>query len=181
LVVVVLTFCALALPLAYWLLAPDDRIYTYGPSMDPTMRGVDEVDVDFEAYERARPRVGEIIAFQGPPDGEIETCAKRPARGSPCATPPSSFTGLFLIKRVVAEPGDRVAIAGDGGVIRNGRRVAEPYARRCTARRCALPRPITVPAGHYFVLGDNRPNSLDSRVWGPVMLSAIDGRVALEN
>jgi signal peptidase I len=179
-VVVVLTVCALAVPVAYWLFKPDDRVYSYGPSMDPTMRGIDAVDVDFDAYDSARPSVGEIVALQGPPDAEIERCVERPPLGSPCGTPPSSYTGQFLIKRVVAEPGDRVAIAGDGRVVRNGRRAAEPYVRRCSgAVRCGLPRPIAVPPGHYYVLGDNRPISLDSRTWGPVALSAIDGRVAL--
>ena len=177
----ILTVCAIALPAAYWLFAPEDRVYSYGPSMDPTLRGVDEVEVDFEAYDRARPRAGDIIALQGPPESQIERCAERPPWGSPCGAPPSSYTGEFLIKRVVAGPGDRLAIAGDGRAILNGRQLAEPYVRPCDgADRCGLPRPIRIPAGHVYVLGDNRPLSLDSRIWGPVALSAIDGRVVLE-
>ena len=179
---VVLTVLAVAGPAAYWLFGPEDRLYTYGPSMNPTMRGIDEVNVDFEAYDRARPRAADIVALQGPPEEDIWSCAVRPRRGSACDTPPSSYTGEFLIKRVVAEPGDRLAVARDGRVILNGRRLAEPYVRPCDARHaCWRPRPIRIPAGHYYVMGDNRPNSTDSRIWGPVALSAIDGRVRLEN
>jgi signal peptidase I len=136
--------------------------------------------VNFDAYDRARPKAPDIVALQGPRRDLHPGCSRRYSRRSPCGTPPEDY-GEYLVKRIVAEPGDTVAIAGDGRVIRNGRRLAEPYVRRCRIPQCALPTPITVPAGHYFVLGDNRANSWDSRDWGPIPRSALDGRVVLND
>ena len=69
-------------------------------------------------------------------------------------------------------PGDRITVR-DGHVIRNGRRASEPFAVPCGAA-CDLDS-IVVPAGHYFLMGDNRGNSVDSRYWGPVPRSQIIG------
>ena len=80
--------------------------------------------------------------------------------------------------RVVAGPGDTIAFR-DGLVVRNGRPVSEPYAERCTEDLCEMPRPITVPDGTWFLAGDNRGESDDSRFWGPVPTSAIVGTVRL--
>jgi signal peptidase I len=77
---------------------------------------------------------------------------------------------------VVAGPGDTVAFR-HGLVIRNGRALSEPYARRCTEELCEMPRAIEVPAGTWFLAGDNRGASDDSRFWGPVPTSAITGIV----
>jgi signal peptidase I len=177
-VVVVLTACAVLLPAGFWLFGRDDRIPSYGPSMLPTLRGSEPLDIDFEAYDRAAPSLEDIVALQGPRSTSITGCrgGRRPL--SPCGTPAGTYGEMFLIKRIVAGPGDTIAVARDGRVIRNGTPLPEPYVRRCVRfDRCAMPRPITVPAGHYFVLGDNRPNSTDSRYWGPVPRFALDGRV----
>jgi signal peptidase I len=82
-----------------------------------------------------------------------------------------------LVKRVIAVPGDRVSIAGDGAAILDHRKLDEPYKQPCSPRLCALRIPIRVPAGHWFLLGDNRPYSSDSRYWGPVPTRAIVGSV----
>jgi signal peptidase I len=181
-VVAVLTACAVLVPAGFWLFGRDERVPTYGPSMRPTLRGAEPLKIDFEAYDRATPRLEDIVALQGPEAAATSGCAGPDRPRSPCATPSGTYGDEFLIKRIVAGPGDTIAIARDGRAIRNGRRLPEPYVRRCRpADWCALPRPITVPPGHYFVLGDNRRNSTDSRYWGPVPLSALDGRVELEN
>jgi signal peptidase I len=181
-VVVMLAVAAVLLPVAFWLFGRDDKVPTYGPSMYPTLRGSAPLDVDFDAYDRGSPRVGDIVVLQGPVEIGLGSCSGgRPAR-SPCPTPSHDYGDEYLVKRIVAGPGDTVAIARDGGAVVNGARAAEPYIRRC--RRfgtCALPRPIEVPPAHYFVLGDNRPRSTDSRDWGPVSADAIDGRVVLDN
>ena len=80
-----------------------------------------------------------------------------------------------FVKRVVAGPGDRIAIE-DGHVILNGRRQQEDFIRPCGAGSdCDFPREITVPADHYFMMGDNRGASDDSRFWGPVPRKWIIG------
>jgi signal peptidase I len=144
--------------------------------MRPTLSGPGSVEVDYDAYDARGPALGEIVVFQGPAS-QIEACAA-PARRSPCPTPMPDYGDKFLIKRVVALPGDRVAVARDGRVIRNGRFARQRSIRRCLlVDVCALPRPVAVPAGHYFVMGDNRRNSFDSRDFGPVPREAIDGQV----
>ena len=83
----------------------------------------------------------------------------------------------LLIKRVIGLPGDTIEIR-DGGVYRNGERLDEPdlmedtmYGREET---------YTVPEGHVFVLGDNRNNSMDSRVIGPIPMDNIKGTMVLD-
>jgi signal peptidase I len=180
-VVALLAACAVLGPAAFWLFGRDEKLPTYGPSMLPTLGEAEPLEIDYDAYDRARPRLKDIVALQGPQQAATLECV-HPSRGSPCAIPAGEYGGEFLIKRIVAGPGDTIAIAADGRAIRNGERLAEPYVRRCrTSDLCTLPRPAAIPPGHYFVLGDNRPNSTDSRYWGPVPASAIEGRVVLDN
>jgi len=77
-----------------------------------------------------------------------------------------------LIKRVVALPGETIKIRG-GQVIIDGELLEEPWVEYAGGRD--LP-PTTVPPLHVFILGDNRPNSRDSRAFGPVHVDQIDGR-----
>jgi len=178
--VIVLAVAAVLAPAAFWLFGRDDKLPTYGPSMYPTLRGDAPLDVDFDAYDRAVPRIGDIVVLQGP--DELGRCSSERARRSACATPSQDYGDEYLVKRIVAGPGDSVAIARDGGVVLNGARASEPYVRSCGRfDACSLPRPIEVPPAHYFVLGDNRRNSSDSRDFGPVEVDAIDGRVVLGN
>ena len=65
-----------------------------------------------------------------------------------------------------------------GRVVRDGELADEPYIADCGGfEGCNFPRPITCAEGHYFMLGDNRGASDDSRFWGPVPLEWIEGRV----
>ena len=98
-----------------------------------------------------------------------------PPAGQVCATPTKDRADVNFIKRVVAGPGDRIAVRG-GHVILNGKRQPEKFTEPCGGgEACDLPREIRVPADHYFMMGDNRGSSDDSRFWGPVPRKWIIG------
>ncbi|MFC4811203.1 signal peptidase I [Paenibacillus sp. GCM10023250] len=80
-----------------------------------------------------------------------------------------------LIKRVIGLPGDVIDFTGDGRVIVNGQPLEEPYVNGLSYAN-GMKVPYTVPAKHLFVMGDNRENSQDSRMLGPIALSSIEGR-----
>jgi signal peptidase I len=82
-----------------------------------------------------------------------------------------------FLKRIVATPGDMVAIEG-GRVVLNGAARAESFAAACgNAGARNMPHTIAIPPGEYFMLGDNRGASHDSRFWGPVPAAWILGKV----
>jgi len=83
----------------------------------------------------------------------------------------------LLIKRVIGLPGDTIEIR-DGSVYRNGERLEEPYLMEDTMY--GREETYTVPEGHVFVLGDNRNNSMDSRVLGPIPMDNIKGTMVLD-
>jgi signal peptidase I len=133
--------------------------------------------VDHAAYRHAKPAVGDIVVFH-PPVGAVTgaDCAKRPPKGQACAVATRRTSTAKFIKRIVAKPGDRIAIRG-GRVVRNGVRAQEPFITPCGEGACDFPRAFRVAAGRYYLLGDNRGASDDSRYWGPVAAPAIVGRV----
>ena len=119
------------------------------------------------------------------PDGEYLLTEKvtyylhQPERGDVVVfTPPVSDTDEF-IKRIIGLPGDQVMVKG-GRVYINDQLLDEPYLSPdlLTEDGSFLPegQEYTVPAGQYFVLGDNRPHSSDSRFWGPITKKSISGR-----
>jgi len=149
-------------------------------SMVPTLHVGDTILVDQDAYRRAAPAIGDIVVLHPPAAALADThrCAKRPPRGQACAIAGRRNSKVQFLKRIVAGPGDRISIR-DGHVIRNGALAAEDYIRPCGSegQGCDFPRTFTVAAGRYYMLGDNRGESDDSRYWGPVAAASIVGRV----
>lgn len=89
------------------------------------------------------------------------------------------YQGKILLKRVIALPDDVVAIDSDGNVYVNGELLIEPYVSERSLGECDLEFPYTVPGDGYFVMGDRRTNSVDSRnsVIGSVKQDVIIGKV----
>jgi signal peptidase I len=121
--------------------------------------------------------VGQIVVFHPPKGVDDEQCGRPHPATAPCDWPNPESNETF-VKRIVAGPGDVITIR-DGHVIRNGRREADGYSSPCFPGEagCTYPTPIRVPPGMWFVMGDNRGDSDDSRFWGPVPASWIIGDV----
>jgi signal peptidase I len=103
-----------------------------------------------------------------------------PERGDIIVFEPPVSSEKPYIKRVIGVAGDTVEIKADGYVYINGERLEEPYIQgpitECNARVCE---PVTVKEGEIYVLGDNRRNSSDSRIFGPVDIDDIIGKAWL--
>ena len=165
LVLIVATALALALGIQAFLVKPY-RIPS--ASMEPTLDVGERVLVNRVGNRFSKPEVNDILVFHPPVGAETPRCGIRQVRDEPCRSPTPQKSEVNFIKRVVGVPGDRIAIL-DGHVVRNGKRVVEPFIRECgTDPSCNFPRAITIPPGHYFMMGDNRGESDDSRFWGPV-------------
>jgi signal peptidase I len=128
--------------------------YIPSDSMNPTLVQRDRVLVNKLSYHFHDVHRGDIVVFSRPP-GENDPQIKD------------------LIKRVIGLPGDTIE-GRDGQIVINGRVLHEPYTAKNSPMSDFSAR--KVPAGHYFVMGDNRGNSKDSRVFGPISKSLIVGR-----
>jgi signal peptidase I len=127
------------------------------------------------------PSLGDVVVFHPPhgADNEYSPFCGDPHQGTnhpqACDQPSQAESSQTFIKRVVGLPGDHLSIR-DGHVYRNGKREQDSYIRPCgTADSCSFPQTITIPPGHYFMMGDNRGVSDDSRFWGPVPQQWIIG------
>ena len=126
------------------------------------------------------PSVGDIVVFHPPagadPAGAV--CGN-PSQGTghaqACDQPTAKESTQTFIKRVVAGPGDTIKII-DGHVYRNGVMERDSYTLACGGGpTCNFPTSIKIPPGDYFMMGDNRGESDDSRFWGPVPQKWIIG------
>jgi signal peptidase I len=148
------------------------------PSMVPTLKVGQRILANRLI---SKPSVGDIVVFH-PPKGadpiDNPICGDPNQGGGhdqPCDEPTAAQSSQTFIKRVVGGPGDRIAIVG-GHVIRNGVREKDAYIEPCGGGdACTFRKSIVVPPGHWFMMGDNRGASDDSRFWGPVPNSWVIG------
>ena len=173
LVVIVAVALGLALGIQAFLVKPY-RIPS--ESMVPTLEIGQRVLVNRIGARFSAPDIGNVTVFHPPAGSETNQCGAPQQDGEACAKPTAGRSDVNFIKRVVAGPGDRIAI-DDGHVVLNGKRQREPFARfeGCENGDCDFPKAITVPPDHWFMMGDNRGASDDSRFWGPVPRKWIIG------
>jgi signal peptidase I len=158
-----------------------EPFYIPSVSMEPTLMVDDRVLVSRMAYELHPPHRGDVVVFVAP---RSEQPHRRPRRSVAAAVVHDVLEALGVvhptevdfIKRVIGLPGDTVE-ARDGHVYINGHLLIEPYLPRGTYTSTFGP--VVVPPGHVFVMGDNRTDSIDSRVFGPIPESSIIGRAFL--
>lgn len=147
-------------------------------SMEPTL----QIGERLTATSSVAPAIGNIVVFH-PPAGarpanpQCGVSGEGGGSSQPCGAPVPQESSAIFVKRVVAGPGDLVSIV-DGHVIRNGIREEDAYIAPCTGDEpCNFPTAVRVPPGEYYMLGDNRGVSEDSRFWGPVPRAWIIGTV----
>jgi signal peptidase I len=155
-------------------------------SMEPTLAVGQRVLVNRLATDFEKPHIGEIAVFHPPEGAEDEQCGPVAHTtvsfgGAACDQTNPKEASVNFIKRVVAGPGDTIYVK-EGHVYRKAAGTArfvreqDSYIRACGGvQECNFLTPITIPAGHWFMMGDNRGESDDSRFWGPVPTSWIIG------
>lgn len=175
---------ALALGLALGIQAVVVKPYQIpSESMEPTLDVGQRVLVNRFGYHLTDPKIGDIVVFH-PPRGAQQgnQCGNQGqgaggGSGAPCAQPTAEKADdVNFIKRIVAGPGDRLRIEGGHPVV-NGIKAEEDFIVPCQpGGACNLPEEITIPPDHYFMMGDNRGASDDSRFWGPVPRDWLIGK-----
>lgn len=147
----VLITAAIVLPIRLFIAQP---FLVSGPSMQPLFNDRDYLIVDEISYRFEEPKRGEVIVFKFPEENK------------------------YLIKRIVGLPGETITLSGKEITITNtenpsGLKLDESYI---TDKTDEPSKTITLDKNHYYVLGDNRPVSYDSRYWGPLEAKNIVGR-----
>ena len=172
LVVIVAAALGLALGIQAFLVKPF-RIPS--ESMEPTLDVGQRVLVDRVGYRFGNPDRGDIVVFKPPEGADRNACGVSHGQSSACPRPTRQRSDTNFIKRVVAVGGDRVRVVRGRVFVRPAglkRFRREPASRPihpdASCGICNLPEAITIPKGHFFMMGDNRGESADSREWGPV-------------
>jgi signal peptidase I len=171
LVVIVALALGLALAIQAWIVKP---YQIPSESMEPTLDVGQRVLVNRFLYHFQDPTIGDVVVFHPPrgADGEGPQCGVpggQPKVGEPCPEPTPERSDQNFIKRIVAGPGDTLSIRNGHPVVNGVEQTDEPFINPCGGgEACNKPRTIKIPADHYFMMGDNRGASDDSRYWGPV-------------
>jgi signal peptidase I len=152
---IVVISLAIILPIRYFLVQP---FYVKGASMEPTFDDREYLIIDELSYRMRQPERGEVVVFRYPLDPR-----------------------QFFIKRVIGLPGETVKVGGDKVTIVNAGHpdgfVLDESAYLSPDVLTHGERSITLGPDEYFVMGDNRTASLDSRTFGPLPAHEIVGRV----
>jgi signal peptidase I len=159
-------------------------------SMEPTLDVGQRVLVNRVNYHFSDPDPGDIVVFHPPKGADTNQCGADRASGrkgngvdtynpssQACPLPTDQESDTNFIKRIVAGPGDTLSVE-DGHPVVNGEiQDDEDFIKPCgDSSSCNLPDEITIPPDHYFMMGDNRGASDDSRYWGPVPRDWIIGQ-----
>ncbi len=132
-----------------------------GQSMEPNLINNDYVLTDKVSYRVGEPKRGDVVVIHAP---EAANCP--------------TGTGCDFIKRLIGLPGETIAVQ-DNSILVNGKKLDEQYIPKNFS---TLPgsytkgRQVVLTTDQYFVVGDNREHSSDSRAWGPVSRNDIVGR-----
>jgi signal peptidase I len=142
-----------------------------GDSMDNTFQNGNYLIINEISYRFSEPKRGDVIVFKVPPSGlELQKL-------------PSTKT-VYYIKRIIGLPGDTVEINGDEVKIYNneypsGKVLSEPYIninKSVFSPFTEIKQKVVLKDGEYYVMGDNRHNSSDSRLWGTLPRANIVGK-----
>jgi signal peptidase I len=146
------------IPIRYFLIQP---FYVKGASMEPTFHDHEYLIIDEISYRFGEPKRGDVIVFRYPRDPRE-----------------------YYIKRVIGLPGEKIQVKGGNIFIYNdnnpeGFNLEEKYLPNNLETYGTTEEIINVGQGEYYVFGDNRPTSKDSRNFGPVKRSFLIGKVLL--
>jgi signal peptidase I len=155
--------------------------YIPSGSMIPQLNVGDRVVVSKVAYHLHDPRRGDIVVFDAPPGAPGAQAKKRSGAGRIVREVFEAIGVLQpsteeYIKRIIGLPGETVE-GKNGHVYVNGQELVEPYLPAGDVTNDFAP--VVVPKGDLWVMGDNRTNSSDSRVFGPIKRDTVVGRAIL--
>ncbi|HSS04552.1 MAG TPA: signal peptidase I [Solirubrobacterales bacterium] len=175
LVVIVALALGLALAIQAWLVKP---YQIPSESMEPTLDVGQRVLVNRFLFHFTDPKPGDIVVFHPPAGADNGTeCGVPHSPEQACPRPTAAESSQNFIKRIVAGPGDTLSVRDGHPVVNGVEKTDEPYSVPCgDGSACNLPKPITIPPDSYFMMGDNRGASDDSRFWGPVPRKWIIGK-----
>jgi signal peptidase I len=169
-IVTIVGAVAIVLAIKAWVINPyripsssmEASLHCARPAPGCEARFSDRVLANRFIYHFSDPERGDVVVFETPPEAKAKCGA-----------------GGTFVKRIIGLPGERLQIRirqGAAFVYVNGRRLEEPYIEH-DRRDIGPEETFSVPAGHYFVMGDNRSQSCDSRVWGAVPRKNLIGKV----
>lgn len=144
---VVLISLAIIIPIRLFLVQP---FYVEGASMEPNFHDSEYLVINEISYRFQKPVRGEVVIFKSPADSRV-----------------------YFIKRVIGLPGEKIELS-EGRVYINGKELKEDYIAHFSSEDDAK---VTLGPNEYYVLGDNRTNSHDSRRFGPIDKGRIIGKV----